>query len=68
MVELVPGGPVERLPPAEIWQPPAALELAESARPRLLRLDPFEASAPAKVAAATAAVIHNLLRETVAAP
>lgn len=67
-IDLAQGGTPERLPEAAYWQPPPGDLAASSVRLRLIRLNPFEASAPAKVAVATAAVMHDLLRGTVAAP
>lgn len=54
-------GPIARLPEPE-WFDPAPIELARAARPPLLRIDPLEASAPAKVAAAAAAHAHRRFR------
>lgn len=54
-VELTPNAKLARLPEHLRWTPADGLELPESARPALVRLNPFEASAPAKVALAAAA-------------
>jgi hypothetical protein len=64
-VDLTPHKPLSRLPDRTSWTPPG-LSLAASRRPPLIRLDPFEISAPAKIAVATAAFAHGLFRETVA--
>ncbi len=45
-------GPVRRLPEPCDFVPPAALKLRQSARPKLIALNAFEASAPDKIAAA----------------
>lgn len=45
-------GTVERLPEPRFYNPPAPLKLTSAARPRLLALNAFEASAPDKIAAA----------------
>ena len=63
VVDLTPGAAPARLPQAARWLPPAGLDLAQNARPPLIRLAPFEASAPAKVAVAAAAFAHALFRE-----
>jgi len=65
-VDLAAGAAPARLPQAARWLPPAALDLAENARPPLIRLDPFQASAPAKIAIAAAAFAHALFREAAA--
>ena len=62
-VRLAPGETLARLPRPEYWTPPQGLE---AARIPLLGVDPFEASAPAKVAAAAAAFVHNRFREALA--
>lgn len=66
-IDLGPGVRAGRLPEPERWTAPAGLPLPDAACPPLIRLDPFEASAPAKVALAVAAFAHGLLRDTVAA-
>lgn len=53
-------GAGERLPAREYYKPPKDLP----GRVPLLRLAPFEASAPAKIALAAAAFKHDLFRET----
>lgn len=53
----------ERLPRHRLWRPPAALGLLAKAAPPIISLSPFEASAPAKLAAATAAYALGLHRE-----
>ena len=52
-----------RLPEHRQWRPPAALGLVAKAAPPIITLAPFEASAPAKLAAATAAYALGLHRE-----
>ncbi len=52
-----------RLPEHERFAPPAGINLVEQSCPPLIRLGAFEASAPAKVAAAAAAHAHALFRE-----
>ncbi len=52
---------VPRLPQHGRYKPPAPLILAAAARPPLIRIAAFEASAPAKIAAAVAAFEHGLL-------
>jgi len=52
-----------RLPPHRRYRPPAALGLLAKAAPPVITLSPFEASAPAKLAAATAAYEMGLYRE-----
>ncbi len=46
--------PVPRLPEPAFYAPPAPLHLSETARPVVLKLDPFEVSAPQRVLAAAA--------------
>lgn len=60
-VALVPGDAVPRLPDAELYRAPAPI----SASAPLVRLCPFEASAPDKVIWAAAAVAKGLFREDV---
>ncbi len=67
VVDLGPDGPPVRLPEPERWTGPAGLALPDAACPPLIRIDPFETSAPVKVALAAAAFAHGLLRDTVAA-
>jgi hypothetical protein len=55
----------ERLPRHQYYRPPAALRLLAKAAPPTIYLAPFEASAPAKLAAATAAYALGLHREDV---
>ena len=52
-----------RLPPHRRYRPPAALGLVAKAAPPVITLSPFEASTPAKLAAATAAYELGLHRE-----
>lgn len=66
VVDLTAGEPPARLPQAALWLPPPALDLAENARPPLIRLDPFAISTPAKIAIAAAAFAHSLFREAAA--
>jgi len=56
---------IVRMPVHEHYQPPQPLTLAASARPPLIAINPFEASAPAKVAAAAAAFASRLFRDNV---
>jgi len=53
----------ERLPVRRFYKPPAALGLLAKAAPPIISLSPLEASAPAKLAAATAAYALGLYRE-----
>lgn len=53
-VELIPGETPARMPPELRYRPPEGLVLPERAWPALIRLNPFENSAPAKIAAAAA--------------
>lgn len=57
------GGHVARLPEERRFLPPGFPGLRAKAAPPLIRLAPFEASAPAKIAAAAAAYAHGLHRE-----
>jgi len=59
---LLTANDVPRLPEPEYYDPPAELAGTPKARPRLFRLSPWEASAPAKVAAAAAAQALALFR------
>ena len=52
----------DRLPVPERWATPPQLGLPEAFRPPLVRLNPFEASAPVKIAIAAAAFARDLLR------
>jgi len=52
-----------RMPAHRLWRPPAALGLLAKAAPPIISLSPLEASAPAKLAAATAAYALGLYRE-----
>lgn len=54
-----------RLPEREQYAPPAELGLAPFAHPPLIRINAFEPSAPAKIAAAAAAHAHALFRENI---
>jgi serine kinase of HPr protein (carbohydrate metabolism regulator) len=56
---------VARMPRHSRYRPPQALTLTAAARPPLIALDPFEFSAPAKVAAAAAAFASSLFRDNV---
>jgi hypothetical protein len=67
VVDLAPAEPRARLPEPERWAGPAGLALTEAARPPLIRLDGFAASAPAKVVLAAAAFARSLLRDTLTA-
>jgi serine kinase of HPr protein (carbohydrate metabolism regulator) len=51
-----------RLPEPEWYTPPADVELPDEHRPPLLRLNPFEAAAPAKIAAGLAAHAQQRFR------
>ena len=62
VVQLGAGKNLPRLPEREFFDPPG-LGLAQESRPPLIRLNAFEASAPAKIAAAAAAFAHALFRE-----
>lgn len=55
VAELTPGQSPERMPTGLVYSPPEELSLPEGARPPLIRLNPLENSAPAKIAAAVAA-------------
>jgi hypothetical protein len=54
-----------RLPVHSFYRPPAALRLPVKAAPPVISIAPFEASAPAKLAAAAAAYALGLHREGV---
>ncbi|MBU6442881.1 MAG: HPr kinase/phosphatase C-terminal domain-containing protein [Alphaproteobacteria bacterium] len=62
VVELTPGISPPRLPEPERWRPPELLAFPQESWPPLIRLDPFEAAAQAKVVAAVAAFAHALFR------
>lgn len=61
VVELGQG--IARLPKHRRYRVPPALGLAKSAVPHLVKVAPFEASAPAKIAAAAAAYACDLHRD-----
>ena len=65
VVELAPDITPARMPQHARYTPPADLVLAANACPPLIRLNPFEFSAPAKIAAAVAGFVHGLFRETI---
>ena len=54
-----------RLPGHRRYRPPPALGLPAKAAPPIVRIAPFEASAPAKIIAATAAYSRGLYRDTI---
>lgn len=56
---------IVRMPVHQHYKPPQSLTLAAAAQPPLISLDPFEASAHAKIAAAAAAFTSGLLRDNV---
>lgn len=56
---LLSGNDVPRLPEHECYDPPAKLACPLPARPRLFRLSAWQASAPAKVAAAAALALFR---------
>ena len=58
---------VVRMPSAAVYRPPQSLGLPRSDRPALLRLVAYEASAPAKVTAAVAAISRGTVRAIVKA-
>lgn len=62
-VELIPGEMPARMPLELHYRPPEGLVLPERAWPALIRLNPFENSAPAKIAAAATALAHGRLRQ-----
>jgi len=62
-VQLVRKG-AERLPRHDVYVP-EGVALPAGARPPLIRLAPFEISAPQKLIAAAAAFAHGLFRDTV---
>ncbi len=57
------GEDVMRLPKHRRYKVPAALGLTKSAAPPLVKVAPFETSAPAKIAAAAAAYARDLHRD-----
>lgn len=63
VVELGKAGP--RLPEHRTFRPPAALRLPHAAAPPVISLNPFEASAPVKLAVAAAAFAKDLFREDI---
>jgi serine kinase of HPr protein (carbohydrate metabolism regulator) len=56
---------IARMPVHKHYQPPAALNLKKSASPPRIAINPFEASSPAKIAAAAAAFAAGLFRDNV---
>jgi HPr kinase/phosphorylase len=63
VVEL--GREATRLPDHCRYRPPAGLALPAAAAPPMVKIAPFEASAPAKIAAATAAWALGLYRDAI---
>jgi len=63
VVELDPV--VARLPAHRRYRPPAALALPENEAPPIVKIAPFEASAAAKILAATAGYAHGLYRDDI---
>jgi HPr kinase/phosphorylase len=63
VVELGKAGP--RLPEHRFYRVPAALRLPTASAPPVISLSPFEASAPAKLAAAAAAYAKGLYRDDI---
>jgi hypothetical protein len=63
VVQLVPPGSVPRLPEPARYAPPAPLVLPDDMRPPLIRLNPFEASAVAKLCWTVTACRQNLFRD-----
>ena len=63
VVEL--GRDLTRLPDHRRYRPPAGLALPATAAPPIVKIAPFEASAPAKIVAATAAYALGLHRDTI---
>ena len=59
------GQNAKRLPRHSRYKVPAALDLPAKAAPRLIKIAPFEASAPAKIAAAAAAYALGLHRSRI---
>ena len=66
VADLVADEMLTRLRAPARWEPPPPFEHLESSALPLLRLDPFAAAAPAKLAAAAAAIAFGLFRENVA--
>ncbi len=62
VVRLVPAHAIARLPESARYQPPAPLLAPSSVWPPEIAIDPFQASAPAKIAAAAAAFANSRLR------
>jgi HPr kinase/phosphorylase len=62
-VQLAAGDAVPRLPEPARYVPPAPLDLPETARPPLITLNAFEASAAAKLRWAVMAFRQNLFRD-----
>ncbi len=62
VVEL--GRDAARLPGHRRYRPPSGLALPAAAAPPIVKIAPFEASAPAKIVAATAAYALGLYRDT----
>jgi HPr kinase/phosphorylase len=54
-----------RMPVHSVYEPPKALKLTAAARPPRILLDPFEPSAPVKIAVAAAAFASRRFREDV---
>jgi HPr kinase/phosphorylase len=63
VVEL--GRDAARLPDHRRYRPPAGLALPATTAPPIVKMAPFEASAPAKIVAATAAYALGLHRDTI---
>jgi hypothetical protein len=63
VVEL--GRDAARLPDHRRYRPSAALALPAAAAPPVVKIAPFEAAAPAKIVAATAAYALGLYRDTI---
>ena len=59
------GRDTARLPDHRRYRPPAALALPATAAPPVVKVAPFEASAAAKIIAATAAYALGLYRDTI---
>jgi serine kinase of HPr protein (carbohydrate metabolism regulator) len=59
---------IARLPVHKHYRPPTALKLKQPAYPPRIAVNPFEASAPAKIAAAAAAFGGGLFRDNVKPP
>ena len=62
-VETIAEGRVPRMPQPEKYGTPPELPLKEDEQPPLIRLSPFETSAPAKIVLAAAAFSKALFRE-----